>query len=125
MRRDNDDSGDARFSSSSVCDNSYMRGVVNSKKEDGERDKSFERGAKMTTTDTTITVTYDDGNEDFVINVGELDTELEFWLIDDELTDISGWDVEDLQELRDNTPSYECARVLDAAIQRAAVRDNQ
>ena len=121
MRRDKDDSGDERFSSASVCYNSCMRSADNSKKEDGEKDKSFERGAKMTTT---ITVTYDNGNEDFSINVGELDSELADWYLDGEYTDLRDWDAEDLQELRDNTPSYECARVLDAAIQRASVRDN-
>ena len=115
MRRDKDDSGDERFSSASGCYNSCMRSANSSKKEDGERDKSFERGTTMTTT---ITVTYDDGNEDFSISVSELDSELADWYLDGEYTDLREWDAEDLQELRDNTPSYECARVLDAAIQR-------
>ena len=68
---------------------------------------------------TTITVTYDDGNEDFVIAVGELDAAISDWYLDGEYTDLRDWDAEDLQELRNHTPSYECARVLDAAIQRA------
>ena len=74
--------------------------------------------------DTVITVAYDDGNEDFNIAVKDLDIELTFWLVDDELEDVRDWSVEELQELRDNTPSYGCARVLDAAIKRASIVDN-
>lgn len=77
----------------------------------------------MTTPDTTITVNYIDGNEDFHITVGELDVELADWMTVDGYTDIRGWDAEELQELRDDDKTdWYSARVLDAAIQRAKVR---
>ena len=72
----------------------------------------------------TITVTYDDGNEDFVITEDKLDKELSEWYLYGGYDDLRDWSAEDLENLRFDTPEYECARVLDAAIQRASIRDN-
>ena len=77
------------------------------------------------TTDEVVTVEYLCGTEDFTISVSELESELAEWYLNGNFTDIRDYTSEELLKLRyDDGVSYECARVLDAAIKRASVRDN-